>query len=179
MATLAPIIMSARPFTAAVAVAMNWEAPAQQAALPTGNLIAASMEMQVQNLRHPEGVPKFQKVLTSDFETQERDLASLELAFRMTAQGSSRDILGSLELALTQVYKLAVFIRGDYDARAAAGVQLNEFNKMIVFANCIQAFFKCQSISERGLKQLGDVHAKVSCDCRRLCLKFLAILFNT
>ncbi|KAL6364703.1 hypothetical protein LRP88_00674 [Fusarium phalaenopsidis] len=54
---------------------------------------------------------------------------------------------------LLQLYKLAVFIRGDYDAREDDDVQ-----KMAIFNQCSQAFGDCQAASQTGLEQLSSTH---------------------
>lgn len=61
-----------------------------------------------------------------------------------------------LEIALLQLYKLAVFIRGDYDGRQDDDVQ-----KMTIFDQCSRAFGDCQAASQTGLEQLSSIHIQV------------------
>ena len=87
-----------------------------------------------------------------------RQTTDLDNQIKSTAPKKAADTITALEYALTKVYKLAVFIRGDYDSRDE-DVDA-EFRKTI-FAQATGAFQSCDAIAQAGLKQLGDVSVQV------------------
>lgn len=95
-------------------------------------------------------------------QAHQQKLSAYGLELKLVVQQNAAFSIAKLELALAQVYKLAVFIRGDYDGR-----EDDEAQKSAIFAQCTQAFQDCQSAAEGGLKQLSDIHVQVS-DLRSL-----------
>lgn len=67
-----------------------------------------------------------------------------------------KNVIDKLEMAMTKLYKLAVFIRGDYDDREPDTVQRDELLKQAV-----QAFKEVEDCAEAGLKKVGQLHAQV------------------
>jgi len=84
-------------------------------------------------------------------------LSAYDAQLKLVVQQNAASSIAKLELALAQVYKLAVYIRGDYDDRKD-----DETQKSTIFAQCTQAFRDCQGAAEGGLKQLSDIHVQVS-----------------
>lgn len=84
-------------------------------------------------------------------------LSAYDAQLKLVVQQSAPSCIAKLELALAQVYKLAVYIRGDYDGR-----EDDEAQKSAIFTQCTQAFQDCQSAAEGGLKQLSGIHVQVS-----------------
>ena len=76
----------------------------------------------------------------------------------------------ALELALTKVYKLAVFIRGDYD-----GSDIDEELQKSILSQATEAFRNCHNAAELGFKEIGDIHVQV-CNAGRDPPRFLSVL---
>ena len=68
-----------------------------------------------------------------------------------------------LQIAMSKVEDLAVFIRGDYDNRT-----IDEAAERDILARAVDAFDDLQKATEGGLKSIGDLHAKVRLRC--LCV---------
>ncbi|RSL68906.1 hypothetical protein CEP54_002580 [Fusarium duplospermum] len=84
-------------------------------------------------------------------------LATQDGTLRSTVKQNLTEAINRLENALLQLYKLAVFIRGNYDEREDDDVQ-----KMAIFNQCSQAFGDCQAASQTGLEQLSNIHIQVT-----------------
>ena len=100
--------------------------------------------------------------LNARSQAHQQKLSAYDLQLKLVVQQNAASSIAKLELALAQVYKLAVYIRGDYDGR-----EDDEAQKSAIFAQCTQAFRDCQSAAEGGLKQLSGIHVQVS-DLRSL-----------
>lgn len=98
--------------------------------------------------------------LARRLEIYKQKLATQDGTLRSTAKGSLTTAINRLEIALLQLYKLAVFIRGDYDAREDDDAQ-----KLAIFNQCSQAFGDCQAASQIGLEQLNSINMQV-CDIK-------------
>lgn len=94
--------------------------------------------------------------LTRRLEIYKQKLAVQDGTLRSGVKQDVHVAVSRLEVALLQVYKLAVFIRGDYDGREDDDVQ-----KMAIFNQCSQAFGDCQAASHSGLEQLSSIRAEV------------------
>lgn len=68
-----------------------------------------------------------------------------------------KETLDKLELAMTKVYKLAVFVRGAYDDRDPDVAQRDDLLKQMV-----DAFQAMEDVTEAGLKSIGDRHSAIS-----------------
>ncbi|RTE76975.1 hypothetical protein BHE90_008537 [Fusarium euwallaceae] len=90
-------------------------------------------------------------------EMYKQKLAAQDGTLRSTVKENLTMAIHWLEIALLQLYKLAVFIRGDYDAREDDNVQ-----KMAIFEQCSRAFGDCQAASLTGLEQVGNIHMQVT-----------------
>ncbi|RSL93881.1 hypothetical protein CEP52_012979 [Fusarium oligoseptatum] len=95
--------------------------------------------------------------LTRRLDIYKQKLATQDGTLRSTVKENLTMAIHRLEIALLQLYKLAVFIRGDYDAREDDNVQ-----KMAIFEQCSRAFGDCQAASLTGLEQLGNIHMQVT-----------------
>ncbi|RSL45988.1 hypothetical protein CEP53_010518 [Fusarium sp. AF-6] len=95
--------------------------------------------------------------LTRRLEVCKQKLATQDGTLRSTVKENLTMAIHRLEIALLQLYKLAVFIRGDYDAREDDNVQ-----KIAIFEQCSRAFGDCQAASLTGLEQLGNIHMQVT-----------------
>ncbi|KAM6524567.1 hypothetical protein FALCPG4_010176 [Fusarium falciforme] len=84
-------------------------------------------------------------------------LAAQDGTLRSTVKEHLNMAVNRLEIALLQLYKLAVFIRGDYDGREDDDVQ-----KMTIFDQCSRAFGDCQAASQAGIEQLSSIHIQVT-----------------
>ncbi|KAK3956861.1 hypothetical protein QBC32DRAFT_201877 [Pseudoneurospora amorphoporcata] len=67
-----------------------------------------------------------------------------------------KDVIDKLEKAMTRLYKLAVFIRGDYDDREPDTTQRDELLKQAV-----QAFKEVEDCAEAGLNKVSRLHSQV------------------
>ncbi|EGO53862.1 hypothetical protein NEUTE1DRAFT_132296 [Neurospora tetrasperma FGSC 2508] len=67
-----------------------------------------------------------------------------------------KDVIDKLEMAMTKLYRLAVFIRGDYDNREPDTTQRDELLKQAV-----QAFKEVEDRAQGGLEKVGQLHAQV------------------
>ncbi|KAJ3463742.1 hypothetical protein MRS44_008528 [Fusarium solani] len=95
--------------------------------------------------------------LTRRLEICKQKLAAQDGTLRSTVKEHLNMAVNRLEIALLQLYKLAVFIRGDYDGRQDDDVQ-----KMTIFDQCSRAFGDCQAASQTGLEQLSSIHIQVA-----------------
>ncbi|KAJ4309211.1 hypothetical protein N0V84_011632 [Fusarium piperis] len=95
--------------------------------------------------------------LARRLEMYKQKLADQDGTLRYSVKQHLNMAIGRLEVALLQLYKLAVFIRGDYDGREDDDVQ-----KMAIFEQCSRAFSDCQAASQAGLEQLGSIHVQVT-----------------
>lgn len=62
--------------------------------------------------------------------------------------------INRLEVALLQLYKLAVFIRGESGG--------DDMQKMAILEQCSRAFSDCQAASQAGFDQVQSVYTQVS-----------------
>jgi hypothetical protein len=69
----------------------------------------------------------------------------------------ARQTIDKLEIAMTKIYKVAVFIRGDYDGREPDKDQRDALLKQAV-----DAFQEVEDCAELGLKKIADLHSEVS-----------------
>ncbi|KAJ4383712.1 hypothetical protein N0V85_008466 [Neurospora sp. IMI 360204] len=67
-----------------------------------------------------------------------------------------KDVVDKLEMAMTKLYKLAVFIRGDYDDREPDTTQRDELLKQAV-----QAFTVVENCAQAGLEKISRLHSQV------------------
>lgn len=65
--------------------------------------------------------------------------------------------VGALNLAMTVIYKLAVFIRGDYDTRTK-----DLEHKKSLLAQTVEAFLIVKESAEKGFWDLSAMHVQVS-----------------
>ncbi|KAI8668489.1 hypothetical protein NCS55_00875100 [Fusarium keratoplasticum] len=83
-------------------------------------------------------------------------LTAQDGTFRSTVKEHLNMAVNRLEIALLQLYKLAVFIRGDYDEREDDHMQ-----KVAIFDQCSRAFGDCRAASQAGIEQLRSIHIQV------------------
>lgn len=69
---------------------------------------------------------------------------------------SAKETIDKLEIAMTKVFKVAVFIRGNYDDRDPDEPQKEE-----LLRQAVQAFQEVEDCSEAALKKIGEFHAQV------------------
>ena len=100
--------------------------------------------------------PRLYEELTHRLEIYKQTLAGQDGMLRSVVKDNHTLAINRLEIALLQLYKLAVFIRGNYDER-----EDDDLQKKVIFDQCSQAFGACQEASQMGLEQLSSIHIKV------------------
>ncbi|KAL2682381.1 hypothetical protein Neosp_006831 [[Neocosmospora] mangrovei] len=101
--------------------------------------------------------PRLYEELTHRLEIYKQTLAGQDGMLRSVVKDNLTLAINRLEIALLQLYKLAVFIRGGYDER-----EDDDLQKKVIFDQCSQAFGACQAASQMGLEQLSSIHIKVT-----------------
>ncbi|KAK3401033.1 hypothetical protein B0T20DRAFT_348448 [Sordaria brevicollis] len=97
------------------------------------------------------GIPKDIMSKLEDFEAQLREIQnSLE-----SVTQCGKDVIDKLEMAMTKLYKLAVFIRGDYDSREPDRSQQDE-----LLNQAVQAFNEVEGCARAGLEKVSRLHAQ-------------------
>lgn len=126
-----------------------------------GSLVAQLQSMQAATIASAQG---------TNANPQEDGLAELRTQLAKTASRLSeiestltpitvqcaRETIDKLEIAMTKIYKVAVFIRGDYDGREPDESQRNS-----LLQQAVQAFQDVEDCTELGLKKISDLHAEV------------------
>jgi hypothetical protein len=75
----------------------------------------------------------------------------------------ARETIDKLEIAMTKVYKIAVYIRGDYDDRDVDDEDKKMTGKKEALEPAVLAFAEVQARAEEGLRQIGTFHSQVIC----------------
>lgn len=101
-------------------------------------------------------VPSSLQALQQQLEQFRQQLTTSDALLKTTGPKNYENAIQLLELALTKVYKIAVFVRGDYDARGA-----DEATKKTLFVQSVQAFGSCEKAAAFGLSQLSGIQTQV------------------
>ncbi|KAH7309275.1 hypothetical protein BKA65DRAFT_414651 [Rhexocercosporidium sp. MPI-PUGE-AT-0058] len=73
----------------------------------------------------------------------------------------ARETIDKLEMAMTKVYKIAVYIRGAYDERDVDDEDKKTTGKKQAIEPAVLAFADVQARAEEGLRQIGTFHSQV------------------
>ncbi|CZT44826.1 uncharacterized protein RSE6_05065 [Rhynchosporium secalis] len=90
-----------------------------------------------------------------------RRLNEISTGLNDAVVSSSRETIDKLEIAMSKVYKIAVFLRGDYDARDVDDEHKKARGKKDVIDPTVLAFAEMQARAEEGLRQIGNFHSQV------------------
>ena len=96
------------------------------------------------------------------------DVKNIAARVDTSTSENADNVITSLELAMSRVYRLAVFIRGDYDTRNEDLEQKRALSKQT-----LDAFLWVQERAEYALNELTMSHAKVSLRCQFPTLRVL------
>lgn len=106
----------------------------------------------------PDGIylTEYPRKLSGDLQQYKAQLDTFDALVKSTTSKNAGDTIIALELALTKVYKLAVFIRGDFDSREEDDIQ-----QRVIFAQNTEGFQALNAVAETALKQFADIHMRV------------------
>ena len=83
-------------------------------------------------------------------------LQMIEVRLDLITADCARDSINKLDIAMLKLYKVAIFVRGDYDGRDEDKEQRNS-----LLQAAVQAFQDVEDCSEAGLKKISELHAEV------------------
>lgn len=83
-------------------------------------------------------------------------LREIQDSLRPIVSQCGKDVIDKLEMAMNKLYKLAVFIRGDYDDREPDTAQRDE-----LLRHAVQSFKEVENCAEVGLTKVSQLHAQV------------------
>ena len=89
------------------------------------------------------------------------NLRTISTRLNEVVADGARDTIDKLENAMNKTYDIAVFIRGDYDHH-----DTDESQKRDVLHQAVVAFEVVEERAEEGLKDIGNLQARVSIDIR-------------
>ncbi|KAH7629126.1 hypothetical protein B0T09DRAFT_266499 [Sordaria sp. MPI-SDFR-AT-0083] len=94
--------------------------------------------------------------LQSKLSNAAAQIREIQDSLRPIVSQTGRDVIDKLEVAMTKLYKLAVFIRGDYDDREPDTTHRDELLKQAV-----HAFKEVKDCAEAGLNKISRLHSQV------------------
>lgn len=120
--------------------------------------VALALAAVVHAIQQPDqGVTNKVNKLNTEVEALKQQVGTLENSLQASAPNAAAAINSFLDLALANLYKLAVFVRGNFDER-----QVDESEKKILLDLVMSSFQDVQNKSEAALTILSQIHEKAS-----------------
>ncbi|KAF9769555.1 hypothetical protein IL306_013019 [Fusarium sp. DS 682] len=138
-----------------MAFASPWESMLAQAGLGGLQFAQAIPALQANAVFAAASGP-FQD-LTQRLEIFKHKIATQDGILRSGVKGNLSMAINRLEVALLQLYKFAVFIRGDSGLQGGDDLQ-----KMAILDQCSRAFADCQAASQAGLDQVKSIYTQAT-----------------
>ncbi|KAG5818023.1 hypothetical protein H9Q74_003943 [Fusarium xylarioides] len=134
--------------------ASPWESMLSQAGLDGLRFAQAIPAMQANAVFAAAGGP-FQD-LVQRLEVFKQKIATQDAFLRSGVKENLSMAINRLEVALLQLYKLAVFIRGE------SGGGSDDMQKMAILEQCSRAFSDCQAASRSGFDQVQSIYTQAA-----------------
>jgi hypothetical protein len=135
-----------------MAFASPWESMLAQAGLGGLQFAQAIPALQANAVFAAAGGP-FQD-LTRRLEIFKQKVAAQDALLHSGVKEHLSMAINRLEVALLQLYKFAVFIRGDING--------DDVQKMAILEQCSRSFADCQAASQAGFDQVKSIYTQVS-----------------